>query len=288
MSAIAIGLLLGAGVFCLYWSTWPRAERPTRAGRTSLADRVRDQLVQAGFDTVSPGQLLAACLVVFVIVFFGAFSMTRVVPIAICFAAMASYGPRALVAMRARKRRGQLRELWPDAVDNIASAVRAGLALPEALSQLAVRGPEELRPAFAAFAEDYRTTGRFHDCLNRLKDRLADPVADRLVESLRIAREVGGSDLGRVLRTLSAFLREDARTRAELETRQGWTVNAARLAAGAPWVVLAMMSIQQDSLRAYSSAAGTAILAIGAAITVVAYRLMVRIGRLPEDERVLR
>ena len=54
-----------------------------------------------------------------------------------------------------------------------------------------------------------------------------------------MAREVGGTDLGRLLRTLSAFLREDARTRAELETRQGWTVNAARLAVAAPWIVLA-------------------------------------------------
>ena len=51
------------------------------------------------------------------------------------------------------------------------------------LRQLGDRGPEELRPAFAAFAEDYRTTGRFHDCLDRLKDRLSDPVGDRLVES---------------------------------------------------------------------------------------------------------
>jgi len=181
-----------------------------------------------------------------------------------------------------------LRDLWPDAVDNITSAVRAGLALPEALSQLAIRGPEELRPAFASFAEDYRASGRFHDCLNRLKDRLADPVGDRLVESLRIAREVGGSDLGRLLRTLSAFLREDARTRAELETRQGWTINAARLASAAPWIVLAMMSFQRDSLQAFSSPAGVVILAIGAGVTVVAYRLMVRIGRLPEEERVLR
>ncbi len=288
MSAIVIGLLLGAGVFSIYWSFWPRSPRPPAAGRARLSDRVRDQLVQAGFDTVSPGQLLASCLVVFVVVFLGGYSMTRVVPVAICFAAFAGYAPRALVSMRARKRRTQLRDLWPDAVDNIASAVRAGLALPEALSQLAVRGPEELRPAFAAFAEDYRTTGRFHDCLSRLKDRLADPVADRLVESLRIAREVGGSDLGRVLRTLSAFLREDSRTRAEMETRQGWTINAARLAAGAPWVVLAMMSIQPGALNAYSGAVGTAVLAVGAAVTLVAYRLMVRIGRLPEDERVLR
>ncbi|MBK8470022.1 MAG: type II secretion system F family protein [Candidatus Phosphoribacter sp.] len=288
MSAFAIGLLLGAGVFCIYWSWWPRQSGGVRPARRTLADRLRDELVQAGFESVTPAQLLTVSIVAFVVVGLGSYSMTRVVPIALCFAAMAAYGPRALVGMRARKRRTQLRDLWPDAVDNLASAVRAGLALPEALSQLAVRGPEELRPAFAAFAEDYRATGRFQDCLDRLKSRCADPVADRLVESLRIAREVGGSDLGRVLRTLSSFLREDGRTRAELETRQGWTVNAARLAAGAPWVVLAMMSIQPDSLKAYSSAAGTVVLAVGAAVTVVAYRLMVRIGRLPEDERVLR
>jgi tight adherence protein B len=30
------------------------------------------------------------------------------------------------------------------------------------------------------------------------------------------------------------------------------------------------------------------VLAVGATVTIVAYRVMVRIGRLPEDERVLR
>ena len=30
--------------------------------------------------------------------------------------------------------RAELRDLWPDVVDNLASAVRAGLALPEALT----------------------------------------------------------------------------------------------------------------------------------------------------------
>ena len=64
--------------------------------------------------------------------------------------------------------------------------------------------------------------------------------------------------------------------------------NAARLACAAPWVVLAMMSFQRDSLQAYSSPAGVAVLLVGAAVTLVAYRLMVRIGRLPPEERVLR
>ena len=93
---------------------------------------------------------------------------------------------------------------------------------------------------------------------------------------------------GHLLRTLSRFLREDARTRSELETRQGWTVNAARLAVAAPWIVLAMLSTRGESVQAYATSTGTAVLASGAAVTLVAYRLMVRIGRLPEEERVLR
>ena len=86
------------------------------------------------------------------------------------------------------------------------------------------RGPAELRPAFARFGAAYRASGRFGECLDALKDDLADPVGDRVCETLRVAREVGGSDLGTVLRTLSELLRSDARTRSEFETRQGWVV----------------------------------------------------------------
>ena len=46
-----------------------------------------------------------------------------------------------------------------------------------------------------------------------------------MIEGLRIAREVGGGELGRLPRSLSGYLREDARTRSELESRQSWTVN---------------------------------------------------------------
>jgi tight adherence protein B len=43
-----------------------------------------------------------------------------------------------------------------------------------------------------------------------------------------------------------------------------------------------------ESVRAYSTALGAVVLAVGAGVTGVAYWAMVRIGRLPEDERVLR
>ena len=103
-----------------------------------------------------------------------------------------------------------------------------------------------------------------------------------------MAREVGGTDLGRLLRTLSGFLREDARTRAELETRQGWTVNAARLALAAPWLILLLLSTKPQAVEAYNQPAGAVVLVAGGAVSFVAYRVMIRIARLPVERRVLR
>ena len=114
-------------------------------------------------------------------------------------------------------------------------------------------GRSPLRPAFARFAREYQLSGRFEECLDRLKERLADPVGDRVVEGLRVAREVGGGDLGRLLRNLSGHLRDDARTRAELEARQSWAVNGARLAVAAPWLVLLLMCFQPEVIARYAS-----------------------------------
>jgi hypothetical protein len=87
--------------------------------------------------------------------------------------------------------------------------------------------PRTVAAAFARFGAAYRASGRFAEYLDSLNIDLADPLGDRVCETLRVAGEVGGSDLGTVLRTFSDMLRVDARTRSELETRQGWTVNTA-------------------------------------------------------------
>jgi tight adherence protein B len=49
-----------------------------------------------------------------------------------------------------------------------------------------------------------------------------------------------------------------------------------------------MLSTNPESVAAYSSAAGAGVLLVGGVLTALAYWAMVRIGRLPEDERVLR
>ncbi len=287
----AVGLLLGLGLFCCWWACWPRPDAdPAGAApaRPGWRDHLRDDLTAAGVQGLSPSVLAAASAVVGLVVGAGSLAVSGAAPVAVCFGLITAGAPLAVVRSRAASRRAHVRELWPEAVDHLASGVRAGLSLPEALSALGHRGPSQLQPAFAAFADDYRATGRFVACLDALKDRLADPVGDRVVESLRLTREVGGSDLGRLLRTLSAFLRDDARTRAELRARQSWTVHGARLAVAAPWLVLALLATRPEAVAAYDSGGGVVVLAVGAVLSAVAYRLMLRLGRLPEERRVLR
>ncbi|MGZ4573264.1 MAG: type II secretion system F family protein [Blastococcus sp.] len=284
MTGALLGLVLGVGLL-LVWRSGSRAPQPRMTPRR--VGRRQQLLGAAGLTGINAAQLMALQVGLGVVVLLVVLLTTGTVTISLAFGLFGFVLPQAQVRRLAAKRQADLREVWPEVVDNLASAVRAGLSLPEALSALSTRGPEVLRPPFARFAAEYRSSGRFGACLDRLKDDLADPVGDRIVETLRVAREVGGSDLGRVLRTLASFLREDARARAELETRQGWVVQAARLAVAAPWVVLLLLATQSTTLDAYDTPTGTALLLIGGAVCLLAYRLMLRIGRLPQDVRVL-
>lgn len=282
-----VGLGFGVGLLLVWTALHPGAPPAiTPAGRRR--GRLRDLLTQAGVEGVTPAALVLSSITTGIVVLLATVLFSRSLAIAVAFALPAAYAPLALVRQRAGRRREELREVWPDAVDHIGSAIRAGLSLPEALAQLGVRGPETLRRPFHRFGEDYRSTGRFDECLDRLKDALADPAGDRVVEAVRLARQVGGSELGRLLRTLSGFLRADARTRGEIEARQSWTVNAARLSVASPWLVLGFLSLRPETVARYDSRAGVVVLAVGAAVCVAAYRVMLRIARLPAEERVLR
>lgn len=280
------GLLLGSGLLCIWWSCFPSLG-PAQGSRPRML-RTQDLLIQAGMPGVRPASFLAASGGIGLAAALVMAAISASPTIGGAFGLLAMLAPSAYVRARARKRRMQLRELWPEVIDDLASGIRAGLSLPEALIGLGDRGSELIRAPFQAFTDDYHASGRLTDALDRLKDRLADPVADRLIEALRLTREVGGTDLGRLLRTLSQFLREELRTRGELEARQSWTVNGARLAAAAPWVVLALLSTREETAVAFNSVVGVVVLAIGAGASAAAYALMVRLGRLPEDVRVLR
>ena len=52
-------------------------------------------------------------------------------------------------------------------------------------------------------------------------------------------------------------------------------------------LVLALLSTRPEAVSAYNRPAGIVVLAGGALASVVAYRVMMRIGRLPIERRIL-
>ena len=280
-----IGLILGIGVFLVWLSFWEAPRTTTK--RHKPESKISVLLRQADIQRMSPQRFYALSTLVAGFLALLIWVITALNNLALITAVLSFFLPRFLVAQRAKKRAAAIRELWPDVVDHLRSAIRAGLSLPEAMMQLQYRGPEQLREPFELFSADYRSTGEFVASLNRFKERMADPTADNIVEALKVTREVGGTDLGRLLGTLSEFLRENARTRSEIEARQSWTVNAAKLAVVAPWVVLCLMATQPGTVQVYNSFPGLMVMLGGLIISVVAYRVMLKIGELPAERRVL-
>lgn len=205
-------------------------------------------------------------------------------PVALATGLAATSIPVARRGSRRARVTQAVRDAWPDAIANLISSVRAGVSLPQACSDLAARAPRELKDGFHAFATTYRASGSFGSAIAKMRVTFSDPVADRVCISLLIAHEVGGGDLVRVLTTLAAQVRDDQRTRREVRARWSWTVNAARVAATAPWIVLVLMSMRPEAARAYSSNAGVTVIATGGLITIAGYLLMRRAARLPEEE----
>ena len=177
------------------------------------------------------------------------------VPVAAVLAAIAG----AALPGRWRRRRERLAldarlQQWPELLDNLTSAVRAGVPLPAALGGLAAAADPQLARALQNFTADYRRRGDFQAAIDGLLQQVHDPILDRVGQTLAITREVGGHDLPLVLRSLTTFVREDLRLRGELAARQSWTVNAARLAVAAPWLVLALLSARPQTAAADSPA----------------------------------
>ena len=283
---LVLGVTLGLGLLLVVSpAVWPAGRARVVRPEWRMSARLRERLAQAGLHSVSITALLLVSGIAGLAAAALCFALVPVAAIALIAGLTALALPTLIVGWRARSRRRATRVLWPDVVDHLVSAVRSGLALPDSLVTLAHAGPVATRDAFASFERDYRATGNFGLCLDDLKRRLADPVADRILETLRMSREVGGSELTTVLRSLAAYLRQEAAIRAEVEARQSWVMNAAKLGVAAPWVILVLLATRPEAARAYNSPAGVTVIVAGLVVSVVAYRVMLGLGRIPEERR---
>lgn len=281
---LLVGAMLAAGMLlCVSPWLWPRSESPaTRPERSGWLARLIDE---AGFASVEQRTVVAVIVVVAVVGASTVWLVTAIPVLAVIAALAAATAPIAFLRSRKLRLLKARRQLWPDVCDLLIASIRVGLSLPDAVASLADSAPSMVRPAFVIFGRDLRATGRFESSVDRLKLTLADPIADRIIESLKMARQVGGTELTGVLRALSSSVRADAALRGEVEARQSWIRGAAVLGVVAPWVILLLLAMRPEGSQAYGSPEGVLVICGGAVVSVIAFRVMVRIGRLPEPRR---
>ncbi|MFJ6534407.1 type II secretion system F family protein [Microbacterium sp. NPDC091662] len=280
---VLVGAVLAAGVLlCLSPWMWPPSDDGVPTPRQGRLVRL---IEEAGVDGVSQRALLAVVIAAGLVAASAVWLLTGIAVLSALAGLAGAAAPIVFLRARRLRLRRLRRQLWPDVCDLLIASIRVGLSLPDAVASLAESAPKMLRPAFVVFARDLRATGRFETSLDRLKSTLADPIGDRIVETLRMARQVGGTELIGVLRALSSSVRADAALRGEVEARQSWIRGAAVLGAVAPWVILGLLVLRPEGAAAYGTPEGVLVICLGAAVSLVAFQIMVRIGRLPEPRR---
>jgi tight adherence protein B len=288
---VLLALAAGYGVFLVYTSVvlgWkglgPRPARPAGPRR-----RMRSWLAQAGLDEVQPLEFGAVLVLLMV-----AGSVTGLLlfggplPAMACGVLVAALPVTAYRARRER-RREEARSAWPRIIEEIRVLTGSvGLPIPQALFEAGRRSPEDLHRAFAAAEREWLVSTDFARTLSDLRERLGDPGADAICETLLVAYEVGGPNLDRRLAALAEDRVQELQGRKDAQARQAGVRFARRFVLLVPLgMALAGLSIGTGR-AAYETPIGQVTVAVGVVATLACWLWAGRLMRLPETERVFR
>ena len=215
-------------------------------------------------------------------------AMTSSIYIGSAFSALSGVATKQFLKQREAAKKNQLTNIWPEVIDHLVAGLYSGLSISEALSELALRGPEVTKEDFKKFNQEIRSGIEFNDAIDNLREKFAHHGSDQIFEALLLSKTLGGGELLNTLRTLGSFQREDLMLNKEIAIKHGWIKNSAHISAAAPWVLLLMIGTQSGTAAAFASPTGLAILLAGLLMTFLAYLWMARISKLPATPRVFR
>ncbi len=167
---------------------------------------------------------------------------------------------------------------WPYLIDDLASAIRAGMPLSDSLLDVSTNAPENLKSEMNYFSSYFRRTSQMNASLLALKEQVTDPVGILVVRMLLVVSRSGANDLGKSLKILNEAIREHEQVNREVRARQSWVINSARLAVIAPWVVLVAIWPQPTVQTSYQSQQGQLLLLGVASVCFVAYVFMKKLA----------
>lgn len=252
--------------------------------RTQISNR-QLWLNQAGV-AVTPRQFVAGSVAVGAVAFFVIAAVTGTPLVAIVPAAGVAALPRAYFARRRAAHLQRVQAAWPDGLRDVIASITAGRSLPQALNALAASGPAPLQEAFARFPMLSRMLGAV-PALEVIKEELADPTSDRVIEVLVLAHERGGQIVRDILEDLVVTTTRDLKLLEEVETEGLEMKINARAVLVLPWLVLVALTIREGPFRDfYRSPGGLLVVLVAGVLSVVGGLLIARLARTRAEQRV--
>ena len=287
--AAVAAILAVIGGYLIYSATGGASDDESSAGRPrrSAGDRFRNWAQQSGLGAVRPVELVSAMIGLFVVGGAAAYAMFDGVLPAVGVGTAVSTSPLASYRARRRSRLARAAEAWPRVLEELRLQIGSlGRSVPQGLFEAGGRVPEEWRSAFDAAEREWMLTTDFPRTVAILKDRLADPTADAVCETLLVAHEVGGSDVDGRLADLIEDRILDLQGRKDAVSRQAGLRFARRFVLIVP-VGMALAGLAIGTGRSAYESPGGQIAVVAAVVAVAACWLWsARLMRLPEEPRV--
>ena len=163
-------------------------------------------LSQAGM-TLPVGTLLTICLSLGLLALLAGLLLGMPAALLALTVGGAAWAPLIVVFVRRQQRFARFEALFPDAIDLLARAVRAGHAFTTAFELIANETPEPVAGEFRVAYDQQNLGMPLREALENLTARVPLPDVRFFVSALQIQRESGGN-LAEILDKLSYVMRE--------------------------------------------------------------------------------
>lgn len=189
--------------------------------------------------------------------------------------------PYSYAQIRRNKRFEKFEELFPEAIDTLARAVRAGHAFTTALEMITAEVAEPVAGEFRQLFEEQKFGMPVRDALLNLTDRVPLVDVKFFVTAVMLQRETGGN-LAEILDNLSYVIRERFKIQRQVRvyTAQG-RLTMALLMGMPPIIVVMMMALNPSFIHPlFADPIGHALLVLGITLQTIGYFVIRRIIRI--------
>jgi len=243
----------------------------------SWSTKLQDYLIQSGM-TVKPAKLV----LVSGILGFGAYLIAAYFLAHFYFAlpigVLVAVAPIGYVSLMRSRRLHKFEELFPEALDLLGRAVRAGHAFTTGLEMIAKESPEPLAGEFRTTFEEQNFGLPLRDALLNLTERV--PIVDVrfFVTALLIQKETGGN-LAEILDGLARVIRDRFRIYREVRVRTAQGRLTAGILIALPIMMLMLLSVLNPHYVGvlFTDPLGPVMLAVAALMQVIGSAILWKI-----------